>query len=141
MCVVTTTSVWVAVAPIRFFILWNRLKPRGTDSTVLFICGIFCKILNCNSMEVVDFLLLFTDTNYSSFLSVEKFKERVILRPDDLYSVFKNNIQQANHSMGRDRHHFLMNSSCSLADSFSSYHPSLPVPHLILLMLFFFLSS
>ncbi len=38
MCVVTTTSVWVAVAPTCFFILWNRLKPRDADSAPVFIC-------------------------------------------------------------------------------------------------------
>lgn len=39
MCAVTTTSVFAAVAPMLFFILWNRLKPRGSDSASLFICG------------------------------------------------------------------------------------------------------
>lgn len=53
MCVVTTTSVWVAVAPICFFILWNQLKPRGADSTAVFICGNFLKMQNYKPMKAV----------------------------------------------------------------------------------------
>ena len=53
MSVVTTTSVWVAVAPIRFFIPWNQLKPRGADSTAVFICGNFDQMLNSKSKEAV----------------------------------------------------------------------------------------
>lgn len=36
MCVVTTISVWVAVAPMCFFILCDRLTPEGADSFWLF---------------------------------------------------------------------------------------------------------
>lgn len=39
MCVVTTTSVWTAVAPVHFFILWNWLKPGAINATATLICG------------------------------------------------------------------------------------------------------
>lgn len=35
----TITSVWAAVAPTLLFLPWNRLKPKGTDSASVFICG------------------------------------------------------------------------------------------------------
>lgn len=59
MCVVKTTSVWVAVVPMRFFILCDRLKPEGADSPAVFICGNFHKMLNNNLLEAVSAVTTF----------------------------------------------------------------------------------
>lgn len=145
MCVVTTTSVWVAVAPTCFFIPWNWLKPRGADSTAS-VC--LWKLLQNAQAEINgsclcrDFLCEYDMLNFKALRSIGKLKDRVILQANKLFSAFfqfKNNIQQANNSMERDTHRFLIKSSRPLA--FSSLYPPFHMLHLILLMLFFFLSS
>lgn len=59
MCVVTTTSVWVAVAPMCFFILCDRLRPEGTDSFWVFFVETFTKCWTTTQAVVVSFVRLF----------------------------------------------------------------------------------
>lgn len=138
MCVVTTTSVWVAAAPMCFFILCDRLRPEGAVS--FWVLFLLWKLLQNAKQQLkllqsgLLFVRLFRWCDQSSrFKPHEKFKDR-------LFSLFRNNISHANNSTGRQAP--LPN---AVSHFFSFYPPFLlihfPSLHVILLMLFFFLSS
>lgn len=133
MCVVTTTSVWVAVAPMCFFILCDRLRPEGAVSfwVLFFFVETFTKCCGSQGYFLCD--------GFAGVINLHGLSHTKNSRTDYFPSL---GITSRTPTIPRgDKHRFQMQSAI-----FSPFIPPFPLIHfpslhVILLMLFFFLSS